>query len=148
MPIVQICPLHLNREWTRLLQCGGHTRKTKTPRPMSAKTVRNIAGVVSSAFARAIKWGLVATNPVTNSEPPRVRKHLAIALTPAQQTLVMESASGPWCLRTYLQVAAATGCRRGELLALRWSDIVDGRAMIARSLTQVRDRLEFKETLS
>jgi len=39
----------------------------------------------------------------------------------------MEAASGPWCMRAYLEIAAATGCRRGELLALRWSDIQDGR---------------------
>jgi integrase len=146
MPIIEITPLHLNREWGRLLKCGGHARETKAPRPMSAKTVRNIAGVVSTAFSRAIKWGLVQANPVTNSEPPRVKKHLAIALTSAQQVIVLEAASGPWCMRTYLQMAAATGCRRGELLALRWSDIVDGRAMIARSLTQTRDVLEFKGT--
>jgi integrase len=146
MPIEEINPLHLNREWKRLLKCGGHTRKQKSPRPMSAKTVRSIAGVVSSAFTRAIRWGLISANPVTNSEPPRVNKHLAIALTPAQQAMVLASASGPWCMRTYLQVAAATGCRRGELLALRWSDIVDGGAMITRSLTQTRQILDFKGT--
>jgi integrase len=146
LPIAEITPLHLNREWGRLLKFGGHVRRTKEPRPMSAKTVRNIAGVVSTAFSRAIKWGLVTTNPVTNSEPPRVKKHLAIALTSGQQALLLGSAAGPWCMRTYLQVAAATGCRRGELLALRWSDIVDGRAMIARSLTQTREVLEFKCT--
>jgi integrase len=146
MALADITPLHLGREWSRLLKCGGHTRKNKTPRPMSAKTVRNVAGVVSSAFARAIRWGLVTTNPVTNSEPPRVKKHLAIALTPMQQTMVVESASGPWCLRTYLEVDAATGCRRGELLALRWSDIVEGCATIARSLTQTRNGLQFKDT--
>jgi integrase len=145
MPLAEITPLHFNREWARLLKCGGHTRK-KTPRPMSAKTVRNIAGVVSSAFARAIRWGLVTTNPVTNSEPPRVKRHRGIALTPAQQALVFESASGPWCMRVFLEMVAATGSRRGEMLALRWSDIVDGRAIIARSLTQTRDVLEFKST--
>jgi len=59
---------------------------------------------------------------------------------------VVESVSGPWCLRAYLQVDAATGCRRGELLALRWSDLVDGCAIIARSLTQTRKGLEFKGT--
>jgi integrase len=146
MSISEITPLHLGREWNRLLKEGGHKRGTKEPRPLSAKTVRNIAGVVSSAFARAIRWGLTSTNPVTNSEPPRVKKHLAIALTPTQQSMVLESASGPWCLRTYLEVDAATGCRRGELLALRWSDIIGGRATIARSLTQTRTGLEFKET--
>jgi Phage integrase, N-terminal SAM-like domain len=57
MPLSEITPLHLSREWSRLLQSGGHTRKDKTPRPMSAKTVRNIAGVVSSAFSRAVRWG-------------------------------------------------------------------------------------------
>jgi integrase len=146
MPLAEITPLHLNREWSRLLKAGGHTRKKKEARPMSAKTVRNIAGVVSSAFARAIRWGLVTINPVTNSEPPRVKKHEGAALTPAQQTLVLESASGPWCMRAFLEVSCALGVRRGELLALRWSDIVDGRATINRSLTQTREVLEFKGT--
>jgi integrase len=148
MPLAEITPLHLNREWARLLKSGGHVRNTKAPRPMSAKTVRNIAGVVSSAFARAIRWGLVNVNPVTNSEPPRVKKHRGVALTPAQQALVLESATSPWCMRAFLEVSAATGCRRGEVLALRWSDIVDGRAIIARSLTQTRTVLQFKGTKS
>lgn len=55
MPIAEITSLHLTREWNRLLKSGGHHRRTKQPRPLSAKTVRNIAGVVSSAFARAIR---------------------------------------------------------------------------------------------
>lgn len=145
-PLDEITPLHLTREWARLLKSGGHTRKTKSSRPLSAKTVRNIAGVVSSAFSRAIKWGLATTNPVTNSEPPKVKKHRGIALTPAQQRMVIEGATEPWCLGTYLEVVAATGCRRGEVLALRWSDIQDGRAMVARSLTQTREVLKFKGT--
>lgn len=146
MPLAEIKPLHLHREWERLLKCGGHTRKDKKPRPMAAKTVRNIAGVVSAAFGRAMKWGLVTANPVSNSEPPRVKKHLAIALTPEQQQMLMEAASGPWCMPTFIAVAAATGCRRGELLALRWSDIVGKVAFISRSLTQTRRGLEFKRT--
>jgi integrase len=129
-----------------LLKSGGHHRRTKQPRPLSSKTVRNIAGVVSSAFARAIRWGLISTNPVTNSEPPRVKKHYGIALTAAQQALVFEAASGPWCMAAFLEVAAALGARRGEVLALRWSDIKEGRAVIARSLTQTKQVLEFKET--
>jgi len=146
MPLAEITPLHLSREWTRLLASGGHTRKTKTPRPMKAKSVRSIAGVVSSAFGRAVRWGLVATNPVTASEPPVPKKRLGIALTPAQHELVMESATSPWCLPIFLEVASATACRRGELLALRWTDIRDGRAMIARSLCQTDDGLQFKDT--
>jgi len=40
------------------------------------------------------------------------------------------------------------GPRRGEVLALRWSDIFGGRAIIARSLSQTRAGLEFKGTKS
>jgi len=76
-----------------------------------------------------------------------VKKHLAIALTSVQQRMMIEAATSPWCLRTILEVAAATGCRRGELLALRWADVVDGCAIISRSLTQTREGgLEFKST--
>jgi hypothetical protein len=82
MPLGEITPLHLNREWNRLLKSGGHHRKTKEARPLSAKTVRSIAGLVSSAFARAQKWGLVTSNPVKHSEPPVPKKHRGIALTP------------------------------------------------------------------
>ena len=146
MPLGEITPLHLSREWTRLLKSGGHHRKTKQARPLSSKTVRHIAGLVSSAFARAERWGLVAINPVKRSEPPVPKKRRGVALTPAQQFLAFASATGPWCMATFLEVAAATGARRGEVLALRWSDIQDGRAIIARSLTQTRQVLEFKGT--
>ena len=118
MPLGEITPLHLSREWTRLLKSGGHHRKTKQARPLSSKTVRHIAGLVSSAFARAERWGLVANNPVTRSEPPVPKKHRGVALTPAQQFLVFASATGPWCMATFLEVAAATGARRGEVLGI------------------------------
>jgi integrase len=146
MPLTEITPLHLSREWSRLLKSGGHHRKTKEARPLSGKTVRHIAGLVSSAFSRAVKWGLVKTNPVEHSEPPVPKKHRGIALSPAQQNLVFGAASGPWCLATFLEVAAATGARRGEILALRWSDLQEGRALITRSLTQTRQTVEFKGT--
>jgi integrase len=146
MPIIEITPLHLTREWNRLVERGRHHRRTQESRPLAAKTVRNIAGVISSAFARAIRWGLISTNPVTNSEPPRVKKHHGVALTTGQQTMVFEAASGPWFLAAFLEVAGALGARRGEVLALRWSDIQDSRATIGRSLTQTKQVLDFKGT--
>jgi integrase len=147
MRLADITPLHLSREWGRLIECGGRTRRDKTPRPLSAKTLRNIAGVVSSAFLRAVKWGLVTSNPVSNSEPPVPKKHEGMALIPSEQTLLIRSATGIWCLPMFLHLTAATGARRGEILALRWSDIHDGReVVITRSLTQTRQVLMFKST--
>jgi integrase len=146
MPIAAITPLHLSREWNRLFLSGGRTRREKKPRALSAKTVRNIAGVVSSAFLRAMKWGLITVNPVSNSEPPIPKKREGMALMPNEQMLMIESATGLWCLPMFLEMAAATGARRGEVLALRWSDITGRDAVITRSLTQTRQVLEFKGT--
>lgn len=114
MPITSIKPLHLAKEWNRLLESGGHVRRSGQPRPLSAKTVRKIAGVLSSAFARAIRWGLLTSNPVPPSEPPIPKRRSGAALTPAQQRLLIESATGCWCLAPFLEVSAATGARRGR----------------------------------
>ncbi|MFN7994865.1 MAG: site-specific integrase [Bryobacteraceae bacterium] len=146
MPLGDITPLHLEREWMRLLESGGHHRRTKIPRPLSAKTVRNVAGIVSAAFSKAVKWGLVKGNPVSDSEPPVPKKHRGIGLTVAQKDMLIAAATGPWCISLYLEMTAGLGARRGEVLALRWSDLVGGRAFIARSLSQANGVLEFKGT--
>ena len=146
LAITDVSPLLLSREWRRLVERGGRHRRTKAPRPLSSKTVQNIAGVLSSAFKRAIKWGLIAANPVPASEPPVPKKRRGMALTVAVQENLVGAATGPWCLGTCLDVSAGTGARRGEALAIRWSDIQDGRVLITRSLTQTRAGLEFKCT--
>jgi integrase len=115
MLLADITPLHLNREWNRLLQCGGRTRRDKKPRPLSSKSVRSIAGVVSGAFHRAVKWGLIKANPVSNSELPVPKKHRGMALLPTEQMLLIESATNPWCLPIFLELSAATGA-----VARRW----------------------------
>ena len=61
--------------------------------------------------------------------------------TPAQvNALVKMAEDEDPVLATAVALAALTGARRGELVALRWSDIdlVKGRIKIARSLTMAR----------
>lgn len=146
LPIAEVTPLHLDAEWKRLLSGGGRKRTTGEPRKLAAKTVRHIAGVVSSAYGRAIYWGLCASNPVSKSEPPTAQRRKGVALTPEQQELLFSAATSPWCLGTFLRMEAATGARRGEVLALEWSDIQDGRVVIGKSLCQTKAGLVVKPT--
>jgi integrase len=146
MKLNEITPLNLSREWVRLLKSGGHTRRTKEARPMKPKTVRNIAGIVSSAFVRAIKWGLTSTNPVTHSDLPKLKKRVGLSLLPSEQETLIHTDLGPWCLQAFLEMCAATGCRRGEVLALRWSDVRANTAYVDRSLCQIKEGLAYKGT--
>jgi hypothetical protein len=90
---------------------GSNARVAKNPSVDSTE--------LASAYLRAMKWGLVASNPVSYSEPPVPKKSEGMALMPNEQVLLMESATGIWCLPMFLEMAAATGARRGEVLALR-----------------------------
>lgn len=146
-PLEELTTLHFYDEWRRMLRSGGHTRGG-TSKPLSAKTVRNIAGFVSSAYARSKKWGIKACeqNPVTNSEPPIPKKREGAVLDPQTQSTVIMAATGPWCINAYLETCAGLGARRGEVLALTWSSIVDGVAKITRSLSQTKAGLSFGPT--
>jgi integrase len=120
MQIPAIKPLHLSREWNRLLTSGGRGRKQG--KPLSRKTVRNIAGLVSSAYTRGLRWGIAEENPVPASEPPVPKKKEGIALSVDQQERLIAGATAPWGMDVFLELDAATGARRGELLGLQWSD--------------------------
>jgi integrase len=143
MPIPAIKPLHLSREWNRLLTSGGRGRKNG--KPLSRKTVRNIAGLVSSAYTRGLRWGIADVNPVPASEPPVPKKKEGIALSVEQTEELVAGATAPWGMDVFLELDAATGARRGELLGLQWTDLNANQLMIGRSLSQVGQGVFLKE---
>ena len=114
--------------------------------------VRHIAATVSSVYSWGAKQGFVTDNPVRYSEKPapvKTRKKV-VARTEVPQLLSADA--GFWCQPAYLETALAVPARRGELLALRWSDWRDGQLFIERNLIQFKDketserRLKFKTT--
>jgi len=137
--------LHMTREWARLSREGGHYRRTKAARPLSAKTVRNVAGFVSSVFAKAMEWGAVNSNPVTASAKPKGAARDPVAFNPEQARQFIGAAVHR-VVGDILEIAAATGARRGEVLALRWQDIQDDQAVIYRSMSQVGSKVFIKVT--
>jgi integrase len=143
MQIPNIKPLHLSREWNRLLTSGGRGRRAG--KPLSRKTVRNIAGLVSSAYTRGLRWGIADINPVPASEPPVPKKKESVAFSVEQQEEVIAGATAPWGMDVFLELDAATGARRGELLGLHWSDLQGKQLMIGRSLSQVGQEIFLKE---
>lgn len=97
-----------------------YTKKRKDG--LSPKTVSSIHGVLHGALDNALRWNLVSRNVCDLVTPPKVVKPEIQTLTMEQARRLLEAAQGHR-LETILTVALTTGMRRGELLALRWSDI-------------------------
>ncbi len=90
-----------------------------------------------------MKWGWLASNPAERASPPGLTRHAATTpSTEAVQRLVLAAQEEDPVLVGAVVLAAVTGARRGELCALRWSDVDWQRRTltVARSLTVIRQQ--------
>jgi hypothetical protein len=108
--------LTIERVLNHLKDSGGWNRKAKAPRPLSAKTIRHIAGLVHVALDTAIRWKLIKANPVDGVQLPKVMKREARVLEAAQLAAFLDAVRDHG-LYEFVMLAAATGCRRGAFSA-------------------------------
>lgn len=133
-PLVEVTLYRIN-EWLRELY-------EKTGKGRTVEQCRNI---VRAALNYAVKAGTIPSNPAEHATVPEFQRRKARTLTVAQAQALLDAAGGRLDLRrpvrakdgtlrrqtaaieTRLEclylLAVTTGLRRGELLALRYSDI-------------------------
>jgi integrase len=148
VPIQSLTSMRIEQDFGKLLAKGG--RKTKEHpegNPLSAKTVREIAALVSQALRKAVKWRKIERSPMEDVELPTVHKKEVEIPQQDEYEKYLNRVRGT---RYYAMsvFAAASGCRRGELLALQWPDIDprSGVTTISKSLSQTKEGLEIKVT--
>jgi integrase len=90
----------------------------------SPKTIRNHHAIISAALHQAVRWGWVRSNVAEMAKPPRVsqKRVEAPSLDVVRDVIEAAERRDPR-LAPLLMLAALTGMRRGELCALRWSDV-------------------------
>lgn len=89
---------------------------------LSAKTVRNLHGVLNKAFRDAVRWRRLVRNPAEAASPPAKRPGETVIWSPEQLRAFLEHVRGDRHYALWL-LAATTGLRRGELAGLRWCDL-------------------------
>jgi len=90
----------------------------------SPKTIRNHHAIISSVLHQGVRWGWVRENIAEKAKPPRVIQQRVTAPSVEEVRLVIEEAEDrDPRLAPLLMLAALTGMRRGELCALRWTDV-------------------------
>lgn len=87
-------------------------------------TVRRVHALISSALSQAERWDMVDRNVARRARPPEVHAEPVEVPDPeAVRAIIAEAEKVEPALAVVLYLAAATGARRGELCALRWSDV-------------------------
>jgi len=116
---------------------------------LAPATVRQVHAIIRRALRQAVRWGWIATNPAVNASPPRlVKPDLSPPDVGQVAKLIEKAGKDDPELGRFLHLAASTGARRGELCALRWSNVDTERATltIERSIIEVPGGLAEKDT--
>jgi len=107
--------------------------------PLSPRTVEFARAVLRRALQDAVVDRLIEVNPVIGTKRPRTvkPKHTTWTATQLRTFLAQLDEEHRWT--PLWELAAGTGMRRGELLALRWSDLdLDhGLIRVDRSVMQI-----------
>lgn len=122
MEISKVTPMAIQKFYS---DCRSTGRKNGRG-GLSEQTVLHIHRVLHKALAQAVRWQLIPRNPADAVEAPKALLKPMRSLTDEETREVFQKLTGNPLLVPTL-VALSTGIRRGELLALRWSDIDLGR---------------------
>ena len=115
--IQKLRPVHLNELYAKLLREGG-----KAGRSLAPRTVGHVHRLLHRALGHAATWGVVPQNVASVVNPPKVAETELTILTEEQIGGVLRHFDGR-TIRPIVAFLLGTGCRRGEVLALRWKDV-------------------------
>lgn len=116
-----LSPRHLNDFYERLLSPGANKKNGNSLAP---KTVHEYHVLLSAVLSEAVREHIIQTNPATCATPPKVEPKEPNYYSPEQMQQIGEALMHEsifWQAMSAMFIA--TGARRGEILALRWSDI-------------------------
>jgi integrase len=138
MQLSKLGPNHVQAIYARMEANGksGHVR-------------RHVHIVLHKACKQAVRWGMLARNPVDAVDSPRVPKTEAKSFTLEQSRAILAAAKGDKFEALYV-LALTTGMRIGELFGLQWESVnlAEGWLIVRHSLEDVSGKLSLGEPKS
>jgi integrase len=151
-PLQELTTAQIQQAVHRLRDSGGAvTKEFPKGKPLSAKSVRHIGTLLHTCLADAVRLGHLSVNPMADHRVilPKLPKRKPPVIDVEKLALMFNRARGTRQF-AFVVLASASGCRRGELLALEWADINfdAGLMMVSKSLEQTKAGLRIKSTKS
>ena len=135
-------PIHIEQFYNSMADLPG-----KSGRKLSPRTASQAGAILKTALKQAVEVeNLITINPATRVRLPKSTTNTPTPFTLSELKQFLDVASSHR-LYFYFRLSAFTGARRGELLALRWSDF-DGKAIsISKNRTKAgREVVELNST--
>lgn len=141
----KLTPVMINGLYAQLLKDG----KVCGSGGLSANSVRRVHATLHRALGDAVRWDRLSRNPCDAADPPRLGvdwEEKTQAWTNLELRKFLETAKQERLYPLWLTLAM-TGLRRGEALALRWTDVDLERARLSvrRSLVPINGTVEVHE---
>ena len=123
----------LQKLYKELMENGRIDRKSGHGNPgLSSTTVRSLHLMLHNAFERAVKERLIPRNPTEDCIAPKIQKFEMQILQPEHIKEYLNAANARELLPMfYLELVS--GLRKGELVALQWSDLDEANCTISVS---------------
>ena len=145
IPLTKLQPANISQAYAKALASG---RRDGTG-GLSPLTVHHMHRVLREALQQAVRWQLLARNPVDAVRPPKVERKQMQTLDAEATVVLIEAARGTNLFMPILH-GVLCGLRRGEITALRWRsiDLDRGQLSVTASTEQTNRGIREKETKS
>jgi integrase len=143
--LTKLRPMQISDAYGKALSAGRRDGKGG----LSPSTVRYLHVILKSAMGQAVRWQMLARNPVDAVDPPKIERSAMNTYDLAQTADLIDATRGTRMTITVM-LAVLCGLRRGEIAALRWRNINLGAAQLAvtESAEQTKAGVRYKQPKS
>jgi integrase len=128
VPLMRLVPADVRKVPAALVRAG-----------RSPRTAQSVLVTLRMGLRAAVRDGRLERNVAEGVKPPRSAMRKVEAISTEQARAILSAFEDHW-LEPLVTVAMGTGLRLGEVLALRWTDISNGRIRITGSLRPTATR--------
>jgi integrase len=143
--LTKLTPLAISRAYAQALASGRSDGKGG----LSPRSVLHMHRLLKQSLAQAVRWGMIARNPVDAVDAPRMRQRQLETYDIASTATLLDAVRHTRIFIPTL-LAVLCGLRRGEIIALRWRnvDLAKGAIAVVESAEQTKAAVTYKDTKS